>query len=92
MARGMPCLATRVGGIPELLHDEDLIAPGDSSALCTALIALAGDPARQLRSAARNLERARAYAEDRLQEQRNRFFRAVAEATSAWQRGLVDDR
>ena len=92
MARGMPCLATRVGGIPELLHDEDLIAPGDSSALCAALIALAGDPARQLRSAARNLERARAYAEDRLQEQRNRFFRAVAEATSAWQRGLVDDR
>ncbi len=33
MARGLPCLASRVGGIPELLPAEALVPPGDRVAL-----------------------------------------------------------
>ena len=30
MARGLPCIGSRVGGIPELLHPEDMVPPGDT--------------------------------------------------------------
>ena len=33
MARGLPCIGSTVGGIPELLPPEDMVPPGDVSAL-----------------------------------------------------------
>ena len=47
MACGLPVIATRVGGVPELIDDEVeglLIPPGDADALAGALRRLAGDP------------------------------------------------
>ncbi len=47
---GVPVVATRVGGIPEIVDDGVdgvLVPPADSAALADALAALVGDPARR---------------------------------------------
>ena len=58
MACGLPVIATRVGGVPDLVEDEHsalLIPPADPSALAETLERLANDPAlrEQLGKAAR---------------------------------------
>jgi glycosyltransferase involved in cell wall biosynthesis len=50
MAAALPVVATRVGGVPELVVDGEnglLVAPDDIEALSSALEALAGDPERR---------------------------------------------
>ena len=49
MAYGKPIVATRVGGIPDVLADGAegmLVPPGDVAALADAVVTLVGDPAR----------------------------------------------
>ena len=83
MARAMPCLASSVNGIPELLASEDLLPPGDVAALSQAIRQVVGDPARLQRMSARNLQKAREYSADLLQRQRTDFYRVVFERTAA---------
>ena len=49
MAFGLPVLATRVGGIPDLVGPESgvLVAPGDVAGLANAIIGFADDPTRR---------------------------------------------
>jgi glycosyltransferase involved in cell wall biosynthesis len=50
MATGLACVATTVGGIPEVVsdgHDGVLVAPGDPIGLAGALMALLAAPARR---------------------------------------------
>jgi glycosyltransferase involved in cell wall biosynthesis len=50
MATGLPCVATRVGGIPEVITDGRdglLVEPGDAVRLAEALTALLDDPVRR---------------------------------------------
>jgi glycosyltransferase involved in cell wall biosynthesis len=77
MARSLPCLASNVGGIPELLAAEDLVLPGDTTDLARKLIAVLRDPLRMNEMAARNLNRAHAFREDLLTARRNSFFSEV---------------
>lgn len=69
-AAGVPVVATRVGGVPEVILDGDtglLVVPGDPHALAAAVLALRGDPktASRLANAAR--ERAMsAFSPDRM--------------------------
>ncbi len=47
MAAGVPCVATRVGGVPEALTDGEsgiVVEPGDSRALAEGMASLARDP------------------------------------------------
>jgi glycosyltransferase involved in cell wall biosynthesis len=58
MALEVPCVATRVNGVPRLVEDGRtglLVGPGDPAGLAAALDALAGDPGRRaaFRTAAR---------------------------------------
>jgi glycosyltransferase involved in cell wall biosynthesis len=56
---GTPLVATRTGGLPELLGDAaELIPAGDAAALAEALAGLLADPARRARLAAAGRERA----------------------------------
>jgi glycosyltransferase involved in cell wall biosynthesis len=50
MACGRPLVATRVGGIPEVVEDGTtgiLVPPGDSGALAEAVLSLMADPGRR---------------------------------------------
>lgn len=77
MARGLPCLGTRVGGIPELLPTEDLVESGDADALARKIADVISDPARMSDMSARNLRKARAYRDDVLDERRAAFLRCL---------------
>ncbi len=60
MAAGKPVIATRAGGIPEIvIHEETglLVAPGDADELAEAMCRLLGDPDLAARLAARGRER-----------------------------------
>ena len=46
-ASGVPIVASRAGGIPEIVRDGSnglLVSPGDSAALAQAVIRILGDP------------------------------------------------
>jgi glycosyltransferase involved in cell wall biosynthesis len=52
MGSGRPCVAFRLGGIPEVVVDGEtglLVTPGDIGAMASALVTLAGDPGRRVR-------------------------------------------
>lgn len=82
MARGLPCIGSTVGGIPELLHQEDLVSPDNPAALAKALTEVFSKPERIERMSRRNLQRAQSYSAALLSERRRRFFEALKELTS----------
>jgi glycosyltransferase involved in cell wall biosynthesis len=84
MARGLPCIGSSVGGIPELLAQEDLVPPGDADALARKIAEVAGDPHRLAAMSARNLAKAKLYSGSALAERRMAFYRHVREATEKW--------
>jgi len=83
MGRGLPCVSTSVGGIPELLPPEALVPPGQVEALADRISAcLASSELRRAMGQA-NLARAREYGESVLQPRREAFLRGVRDASAA---------
>lgn len=86
MARGLPCIGTTSGGIPEMLDPDDMVAPGDTAALIQKIRDVVSNPARMARMGARNLEKAREYSEEEIGKRRNTFYRHVRNKTEDWLR------
>jgi len=86
MARGLPCISSTVGGIPELLAPEDMVPPGDVEALALKIREVVSDPKRLTAMSARNLETAKEYREGVLRERRAGFYRYLREKTDEWLR------
>ncbi|MEG3925470.1 glycosyltransferase family 4 protein [Microcoleus sp. D3_18a_C4] len=86
MARSLPCIGSTVGGIPELLPPEDMVPPGDATALANKIREVVTNPERMSRMSACNLEKAKDYRDEVLQERRNQFYRYVREMTEKWLR------
>ncbi|BAZ68528.1 group 1 glycosyl transferase [Fischerella sp. NIES-4106] len=84
MARGLPCIGSTVGGIPELLVCEDLVPPGDVVALFSKIREVVTDPERMTRMSVRNLQKAKKYTDERLREQRIEFYCYIRETTQVW--------
>lgn len=88
MACGLPVVATRVGGIPELLDDGRsgrLVPPRDPAALSAALTALLRDPS--LRASMAEAGRRRALARfglPRMVRETETVLRDVAQRGTAW--------
>lgn len=61
MARGLPCIATRVGGIPEMLDAEFHAVPGSPIDFAQKLEALVSSPHRMSWASANNWVQARNY-------------------------------
>ena len=82
MTAGVPVVATRVGGVPELVPDGTglLVAPGDPAALAAAIARLLDDPALARAQAERPRARTsrRAAARPRWSRGRSRSTRACS--------------
>jgi glycosyltransferase involved in cell wall biosynthesis len=81
MARGLPCIGSRVGGVPELLPDEDLVDPGSVGQLVAKIIEMTSSPERLREAAIRNYEAAKEYREDVLASKRREFYFRVRQLT-----------
>jgi|ERR1700722_3469486 len=84
MTRALPCIGTRVGGIPELLDDTDLVDPDDVSGLAAKIHEVASQPERLSRMSARNLRRVQEYRPEILTERRDEFYGFLRRATEGW--------
>jgi len=87
MARGLPCVCSRVGGLLEIVEDGYLVPPHDASALAEKIASVLRDPAGMNRAAARNLEKARTYSADEMHRRRLEFLRVLRDLTMASERG-----
>jgi glycosyltransferase involved in cell wall biosynthesis len=87
MARGLPCVGSAVGGIPELLPFEDLVARGDVGALARKLVEVVSQPERMTRMSIANLARAGDFRDSVLRPRRRQFLEHLRKATQEWARG-----
>jgi glycosyltransferase involved in cell wall biosynthesis len=81
MAAGLPVIATKVGGVPELVEDNVtgiLVPPRDRGALAGALAAMVRDPARRGLFGACARERARQFSAGRMIESYGALFERIA--------------
>jgi glycosyltransferase involved in cell wall biosynthesis len=81
MARGLPAIATRVGGVPELLPEECLVPAGNAEALARKILDVAHDDAARTAWGRRNREVAMGYHERLLAPIRHAFLAAVRDAS-----------
>jgi glycosyltransferase involved in cell wall biosynthesis len=86
MARGLPCIGSSVGGIPELLPSQDMVPAGDIEALTEKIAEVVSGPQRLARMSSRNLARASDYRETVLSRRRKEFYDYVERCTRMWSR------
>lgn len=84
MARGLPCIGSTVGGIPELLAAENLVPPGDVTALAEKIGEIVNNPERMAQMSAINLHKAKDYTEDILSQRWKEFYQQVRQRTEEW--------
>lgn len=82
MARGLPVVATHVGGVPELLPPACLVPPRDADALATRIEHILADEGARRRLGEQNRRRAGAYHERLQAPVRRAFLRAVSHASA----------
>jgi glycosyltransferase involved in cell wall biosynthesis len=87
MARGLPCIGSSVGGIPELLPADDLVPPGNAIALANKIMEVVNNVERMERMSTRNLERARDYVDSVLDAKRQVFLVYLQNLTLTWCQG-----
>ncbi|EPY02514.1 glycosyltransferase family 4 protein [Magnetospirillum fulvum] len=80
MARAAPCIASDVGGIPELLSRRYLVPSGDVEGLAQAIVTLASNADRLAVASRENLEAVQEYRFDLLNQKRQAYYRAVLAA------------
>jgi glycosyltransferase involved in cell wall biosynthesis len=84
MARGLPCIGSTAGGIPELLPGEDMVPPGDIPALARKIREVMSSPARRTRMSERNVEKAHVFRDDILRKRRIDFYTRLRTAMEKW--------
>jgi glycosyltransferase involved in cell wall biosynthesis len=84
MARGLPCVGSNVGGIPELLPAEDLVPPDNVAALASKIIEVLQQPQRMQQMSGRNLLKAGEYKDEVLNARRRAFYQFLRNQTEAW--------
>ncbi len=84
MARALPCIGSSIGGIPELLAEDDLVEAGNHLMLAQKITRLYTHPQLLSQMSSRNLERARHYQVDILRERRTALYKHVRARTEDW--------
>jgi phosphatidylinositol alpha-1,6-mannosyltransferase len=86
MARGLPCVATMVGGVPDVLPSSHLAAPGDEVALAGLILEACRSPRVMDRMSAENWKRAKDFCADTLYPKWDRFFVDLLDRTRSYYR------
>lgn len=79
MACGLPCIGTRVGGIPELLDEEVLVQKDNVMELSEKITKILTDENFYNSQSAKNLEKAQSYSEVVLVNKRESFYKFIRE-------------
>ena len=82
MSAGLPVVATRVGGVPEIVEDGAtgiLVPAADPAGLARAMARMAGDGGLRERMGAKGRERASRFSAERTAEMTDRVYRAGRE-------------
>jgi glycosyltransferase involved in cell wall biosynthesis len=82
MSRGCPCIASSVGGIPELLPASDLVPQNSPKKLAELILQVSTDSNRLLAMSERNLTRAAQFSPQTLIESRREFLEEVKRRSS----------
>lgn len=77
MAKGLPVIGSNVGGIPELIDDEFIIAPDDENKLADAIESIMKAPQIYEQNSARNLKESARYDDNILSAIRAGFYKTV---------------
>jgi glycosyltransferase involved in cell wall biosynthesis len=77
MARACPCIATNIGGIPELLAPADLVPVGNSEHLADLLLKCASDQNRLISMSERNVATAQRFNPQVIREARHAFLQTM---------------
>ncbi len=84
MARGLPCIGSSVGGIPELLSSEDIVPSCNAKTLAAKIQEVAINPQRMNEMSIRNLKKASEYQDHILIKRRREFYQSVKSQTENW--------
>jgi glycosyltransferase involved in cell wall biosynthesis len=83
MARGLPCIGTSVGGIPELLPHADRVPANDPRSLAEKIVEVISSPARIVEMSTRSLAVARRYHASELRQRRVQFYKMLRHSVEA---------
>lgn len=84
MARGLPCIGSTVGGIPELIPLEDCVPPGDIRALANKIYEISNSVDRLNKMAERNWNTAHQYRNEILNRKRIKFYTYLRNTTDEY--------
>ncbi len=87
MARGLPCIGTKIGGIPELLSDEALVPINNDTALADKILQILNDEIVYNKLSRENFTESKAYALEKLNQRRFSFYEKVKSLTSEFNNG-----
>lgn len=79
MSRGLPCIGSNIGGIPELLEVEDLVPAGNADAIAGKIEEAVRSEERLFDMSKRNLQTAKQYRKTELSKRRVAYYRKLAE-------------
>ncbi len=86
IAAGLPMVATRVGGVPEIFgpYADELVPPGDAEALAVAIDRMLADPAKAARDAQTRREWLKPrFHIDVMQEQVDKLYQMILDRKTA---------
>ncbi|MFH0983850.1 MAG: glycosyltransferase family 4 protein [Planctomycetota bacterium] len=83
MARGTPAVGSHAGGIIEVLPEDCLVPPGDASALADKIADVLASPARLAEMSRRNVEIARRFHQDTMNQRKHEFWRCIWETQAS---------
>ena len=77
MAKGLPAIGSKVGGIIDLLDEEDLVEPGDVDMLAERINAVLNDIPRLERMSRRNFQKAMEYRPEVIRGRKHLFWNTL---------------